>query len=80
MDGVNTGRLHLIALYHWSVDLGIQVVDTDWCLSTETVTRRGGGRLASMTPAVLHSPRRSSEDSMEESFSLKELRVSFSSP
>ncbi|XP_022820048.1 leucine-rich repeat flightless-interacting protein 2 isoform X1 [Spodoptera litura] len=39
----------------------------------ESVGRRGGTRLASLSPAV-HSPRRSSEDSMDDGFSVKDLR------
>ncbi|CAH0702044.1 unnamed protein product [Spodoptera exigua] len=39
----------------------------------ESVGRRGGTRLASLSPAV-HSPRRSSEDSMDDGFSIKDLR------
>ncbi|XP_050345077.1 leucine-rich repeat flightless-interacting protein 2 isoform X2 [Nymphalis io] len=40
---------------------------------TETVGRRTGGRLAAMSPSVLHSPRRSSEDS-DDVLSIKDLR------
>ncbi|XP_048479258.1 leucine-rich repeat flightless-interacting protein 2 isoform X2 [Plutella xylostella] len=40
---------------------------------TETAVRRGGARLAALAPG-LHSPRRSSEDSVDDSFSLKDLR------
>ncbi|XP_046965201.1 leucine-rich repeat flightless-interacting protein 2 isoform X2 [Vanessa cardui] len=40
---------------------------------TETVGRRTGSRLAAMSPSVLHSPRRSSEDS-DDVLSIKDLR------
>ncbi|KAJ8725386.1 hypothetical protein PYW08_003569 [Mythimna loreyi] len=39
----------------------------------ETVGRRGATRLTSLSPAV-HSPRRSSEDSVDDGFSMKDLR------
>ncbi|XP_045542745.1 leucine-rich repeat flightless-interacting protein 2 isoform X1 [Papilio machaon] len=46
--------------------------DKAFDMYSETVGRRGG-RLASLSPAV-HSPRRSSEDSADDVFSIKDLR------
>lgn len=38
--------------------------------------RRAGSRLAALSPGGLHSPRRSSEDSADDVFNIKDLRVS----
>lgn len=40
----------------------------------ESVGRRGGARLAALSPGGVHSPRRSSEDSVDDSFNVKDLR------
>ncbi|XP_045485089.1 leucine-rich repeat flightless-interacting protein 2 isoform X1 [Pieris rapae] len=47
--------------------------DKAYDMYAETVGRRGATRLASLSPAGLHSPRRSSEDS-DEVLSIKDLR------
>ncbi|XP_038215217.1 leucine-rich repeat flightless-interacting protein 2 [Zerene cesonia] len=47
--------------------------DKAYDMYAETVGRRGGARLAALSPAGLHSPRRSSEDS-DEVLSIKDLR------
>ncbi|XP_050345081.1 leucine-rich repeat flightless-interacting protein 2 isoform X6 [Nymphalis io] len=47
--------------------------DKAYDMYAETVGRRTGGRLAAMSPSVLHSPRRSSEDS-DDVLSIKDLR------
>ncbi|XP_049866775.1 leucine-rich repeat flightless-interacting protein 2 isoform X2 [Pectinophora gossypiella] len=47
--------------------------DKAYDMYSETAIRRGGGRLAALSPAALHSPRRSSEDS-DDTFSIKDLR------
>lgn len=43
--------------------------------SADPVGRRGGTRLAALSPAGVLSPRRSSEDSADDTFSIKDLRV-----
>ncbi|XP_060810774.1 leucine-rich repeat flightless-interacting protein 2 [Amyelois transitella] len=47
--------------------------DKAYDMYAETVGRRGGSRLAALSPGV-HSPRRSSEDSVDDTFSIKDLR------
>ncbi|XP_053625492.1 leucine-rich repeat flightless-interacting protein 2 isoform X2 [Plodia interpunctella] len=47
--------------------------DKAYDMYAESVGRRAGSRLAALSPAV-HSPRRSSEDSVDDTFTLKELR------
>ncbi|XP_052759035.1 leucine-rich repeat flightless-interacting protein 2 isoform X2 [Galleria mellonella] len=47
--------------------------DKAYDMYAETVGRRGGTRLAALSPSV-HSPRRSSEDSADDTFSIKDLR------
>ncbi|CAG4907055.1 unnamed protein product [Colias eurytheme] len=47
--------------------------DKAYDMYAETVGRRGGTRLAALSPGGLHSPRRSSEDS-DEVLSIKDLR------
>ncbi|GBP63581.1 Leucine-rich repeat flightless-interacting protein 2 [Eumeta japonica] len=46
--------------------------DKAYDMYTESVGRRG--RLAALSPGALHSPRRSSEDSADDGFCLKDLR------
>ncbi|XP_059061759.1 leucine-rich repeat flightless-interacting protein 2 isoform X2 [Achroia grisella] len=47
--------------------------DKAYDMYAETVGRRGGTRLAALSPSI-HSPRRSSEDSADDAFSIKDLR------
>ncbi|KAJ0180269.1 hypothetical protein K1T71_003673 [Dendrolimus kikuchii] len=48
--------------------------DKAYDMYAETVGRRGGTRLAALSPAAVLSPRRSSEDSADDSFNIKDLR------
>nr|XP_034839986.1 leucine-rich repeat flightless-interacting protein 2 [Maniola hyperantus] len=47
--------------------------DKAYDMYSETVGRRPGGRLATLSPSAMHSPRRSSEDS-DDVLSIKDLR------
>ncbi|XP_061711833.1 leucine-rich repeat flightless-interacting protein 2 isoform X2 [Cydia pomonella] len=48
--------------------------DKAYDMYAETVGRRTGTRLTGLSPAALHSPRRSSEDSADDTFNVKDLR------
>ncbi|KAM3961775.1 leucine-rich repeat flightless-interacting protein 2 isoform 2-T2 [Aphomia sociella] len=48
--------------------------DKAYDMYAETVGRRGGTRLTALSPGAVHSPRRSSEDSADDTFSIKDLR------
>lgn len=48
--------------------------DKAYDMYAETVGRRGGTRMAALSPAAVHSPRRSSEDSADDAFNVKDLR------
>lgn len=48
--------------------------DKAFDMYTESVGRRTGSRLAALSPAGVHSPRRSSEDSADDGFNVKDLR------
>ncbi|KAI8435353.1 hypothetical protein MSG28_003677 [Choristoneura fumiferana] len=48
--------------------------DKAYDMYAETVGRRAGPRISGLTPAALHSPRRASEDSADDSFNVKDLR------